>query len=181
MLSPELIGLLGLAALVILLLARMPVGLAMVVVGVGGNFALSAVVPWLRFEPYLAQFKTLLWGIVSNYELSVIPLFVFMGFLASHAGLSRDLFAGLNALVGRMRGGVGMAAVGACAAFGAVCGSSIATASTMGRIALPELKRLNYAPSFAAGTLAAGGTLGILIPPSVALVLYAVIVESALP
>ncbi|MEM1376679.1 MAG: TRAP transporter large permease [Pseudomonadota bacterium] len=180
MLSPEAIGLVALLGMVVLILLRMPVGLAMVVTGIVGNYALSLAVPWLRFEPYLAQFKTLLWGIVSNYELSIIPLFVLMGYLSSEAGLSRDIFRGLNALLGRVRGGVAIAAIGACAAFGAVSGSSVATASTMGRIALPELKRLSYAPSFAAGTLAAGGTLGILIPPSVALVLYAVIVEASI-
>ena len=106
---------------------------------------LSLVVPYLRFEPYLKQFKTLLWNTVANYELSVVPLFVLMGYLASHANLSRDLFQGVNALVGRFRGGVAMAAIGACAGFGAVCGSSLATASTMGRVALPELKRMDYA------------------------------------
>jgi tripartite ATP-independent transporter DctM subunit len=176
----EAIGLGGLAALFLLLALRMPVGLAMVAVGLGGNYALSLAAPYLRFEPYLAQFKTLLWGTVANYELSVVPLFVLMGYLASEAELSRDLFRGVNALTGRLRGGVAMAAVGACAGFGAVCGSSLATASTMGRVALPELRRLDYAPRLATGTLAAGGVLGILIPPSVALVLYAIIVEASI-
>jgi tripartite ATP-independent transporter DctM subunit len=176
----ELIGVGGLAVLFGLLALRMPVGLAMVAVGVGGNYALSLVAPYLRFEPYLAQFKTLLWGTVANYDLSVVPLFVLMGYLASEANLSRDLFRGVNALVGGMRGGVAMAAVGACAGFGAVCGSSLATASTMGRVALPELRRMNYAPRLATGSLAAGGVLGILIPPSVALVIYAIIVEASI-
>jgi tripartite ATP-independent transporter DctM subunit len=108
-----------------------------------------------------------------------VPLFILMGYLASHGGLSRDLFQGFNALIGRLRGGVAMAAVVSCAGFGAVCGSSLATASTMGRVALPELDRLKYAPRLATGALAAGGTLGILIPPSVALVLYAIIVEAS--
>lgn len=176
----EVIGVGGLAVLFGLLALRMPVGLAMVVVGIGGSYALSLVAPYLRFEPYLAQFKTLLWGTVANYDLSVVPLFVLMGYLASEANLSRDLFQGVNALFGRMRGGVAMAAVGACAGFGAVCGSSLATASTMGRVALPELRRLQYAPRLATGTLAAGGVLGILIPPSVALVIYAIIVEASI-
>ncbi|MEL6299683.1 MAG: TRAP transporter large permease [Pseudomonadota bacterium] len=180
MLEREVIGLIGLAALFGLLVIRVPVGIAMIAVGIGGNFALSLAVPFLRFEPYLKQFKTLLWGTVANYDLSVVPLFILMGFLASHAKLSRDLFQGFNALVGRFRGGVAMAAVAACAGFGAVCGSSLATASTMGRVALPELARLNYAPKLATGTLAAGGTLGILIPPSVALVIYAIIVEASI-
>jgi tripartite ATP-independent transporter DctM subunit len=151
-----------------------------VAVGIGGNFVLSLVVPFLRFEPFIKQFKTLLWSGVANYDLSVVPLFVLMGYLASQANLSRDLFQGVNALVGRLRGGVAMAAVGACAGFGAVCGSSLATASTMGRVALPELKRMEYDSKLATGTLAAGGTLGILIPPSVALVIYAIIVEASI-
>ena len=180
MLERETIGILGLIVLFGLLVLRVPVGLAMIAVGIGGNYALSIIAPYLKFDPYLKQFKTLLWGTVANYELSVVPLFILMGYLASHAKLSRDLFQGFNALVGRFRGGVAMAAIGACAGFGAVCGSSLATASTMGRVALPELKRLRYAPRLATGTLAAGGTLGILIPPSVALVIYAIIVEASI-
>ncbi|MGF1529045.1 MAG: TRAP transporter large permease, partial [Candidatus Competibacterales bacterium] len=173
----EWVGLAGLGVLLILLLLRIPVGLAMVVTGIGGAWVLSLVAPFLRFEPYLRQFKTLLWDTVANYELSVVPLFILMGYLAAHGGLSRDLFRGFYALVGRWPGGVAVATVGACAGFGAVCGSSLATASTMGRVALPELYRVGYAPALATGVLAAGGPLGILIPPSVALVLYSVVVE----
>lgn len=180
MIEREWIGIIGLACLFVLLILRVPVGLAMVGIGIGGNYALSLALPYLRFDPYLKQFKTLLWNVVANYELSVVPLFILMGYLASHAKLSRDLFQGMNALLGRFRGGVAMAAVGACAGFGAVCGSSLATSSTMGRVALPELRRMNYAPSLATGALAAGGTLGILIPPSVALVIYAIIVEASI-
>jgi tripartite ATP-independent transporter DctM subunit len=176
----ELVGLGGLVVLFVLLALRMPVGIAMVVVGIGGNYALSLVAPFLRFEPYLAQFKTLLWGVVANYDLSVVPLFVLMGYLASRANLARDLFQGAAAAFGRLRGGVAMAAIGACGGFGAVCGSSLATAAAMGRVALPELKRLNYSPRLATGALAAGGTLGILIPPSVALVIYAIITEASI-
>src|SRR5690606_25294813 len=113
----------------------------------------------------------------SNYDLSVLPMFILMGGLASRCGLSSDLFRGANAWLGRFRGGVAMAAVAACAGFGAVCGSSTATASTMGQVALPELRRYNYSGSLATGTIAAGGTLGILIPPSVVLIVYAIIVE----
>ena len=178
--SAEIIGVLGLLILFGLLAIRIPVGLAMVLVGIGGNFVLSLALPYLRFEPYLHQFKSLLWSSVASYDLSVVPLFILMGYLASNANLSRDLFQGVNAFVGKYRGGVAMSAIGACAGFGAVCGSSLATASTMGRVALPELRRLNYAPSFATGVLAAGGTLGILIPPSVALVIYAIIVEASI-
>lgn len=176
----ELIGLAGLGIMFLLLALRMPVGLAMLAIGIGGNYVLSLFVPFLRFEPYLNQFKALLWSTVANYDLSVVPLFVLMGYLASEANLSRDLFRGLEALMSRRRGGVAMAAVGACGGFGAVCGSSLATAATMGKVALPELRRLGYAPRLATGALAAGGTLGILIPPSVALVLYAIIVEGSI-
>ncbi|WP_417684121.1 TRAP transporter large permease [Roseibium sp.] len=176
----ELIGVAGLAILFILLILRMPVGLAMLVVGVGGTFVLSQFASYIRFGPYMKQFKTLLWGNMANYDLSVVPLFVLMGYLASQANLSRDLFRGMSALMGRFRGGVAMSAIGACAGFGAVCGSSLATASTMGRVALPELQKMNYSPRLATGALAAGGTLGILIPPSVALVIYAVIVEASI-
>jgi tripartite ATP-independent transporter DctM subunit len=178
--DPQTIGIAGLAVLFLLLALRMPVGLAMVAVGIGGNYVLSLAVSYVRFEPYLKQFKSLLWSNIANYSLSVVPLFVLMGFLASYSNLSRDLFQGMSALFSRLRGGVAMAVIGACAGFGAVCGSSLATASTMGRVALPELKRLNYSPRLATGTLAAGGTLGILIPPSVALVIYAIIVEASI-
>ena len=176
----EIVGLGALVVFFVLLALRMPVGLAMLAVGIGGNYALSIVAPFLRFEPYLMSFKSLTWSIMASYDLSVVPLFVLMGFLASHANLSRDLFQGMNAMISRVRGGVAIAAVGACAGFGAVCGSSLATASTMGRVALPELRRLHYNPRLATGALAAGGTLGILIPPSVALVIYAIIVEASI-
>ncbi|MCA0918793.1 TRAP transporter large permease [Pseudooceanicola nanhaiensis] len=180
MLDPITIGLLGLVVLFGLLLLRMPVGIAMIVVGVGGTWVLSLVVPFVRFVPYLRQFKSLLWENVANYDLSVVPLFVLMGYIAAEARLSSDLFKGLEALLSRLRGGVAMAAVAACGGFGAVCGSSLATAATMGKVALPELRDLGYSPRLASGALAAGGTLGILIPPSVALVIYAIIVEGSI-
>jgi len=180
MLDRETVGLIGLGVLFLLLVLRIPVGLAMVLTGIGGNYALSHVASYLRFEPYLRQFKSLLFNSVASYDLSVVPLFILMGYLASETGMSRDLFTGMRALVGRTRGGVAMAAIAACAGFGAVCGSSLATASTMGKVALPELRRMNYSARLATGTLAAGGTLGILIPPSVALIIYALIVEASI-
>jgi tripartite ATP-independent transporter DctM subunit len=128
----------------------------------------------------LAQLKNLAYSQFSIYDLSVLPMFVLMGNLASRAGLSRDLFRAANAWLGRMRGGVAMSAIAACAGFGAVCGSSLATASTMGQVALPELRRYRYSPELATGTLAAGGVLGILIPPSVVLVVYAIVVEASI-
>ncbi len=180
MLEPITIGILGLVVLFCLLLLRMPVGIAMIVVGIGGTWLLSLSVPFVRFLPYLRQFKSLLWENVSSYELSIVPLFILMGYITAEARLSSDLFKGLEALLSRLRGGVAMAAVTACGGFGAVCGSSLATAATMGKVALPELRAQGYAPRLAAGALAAGGTLGILIPPSVALVIYAVIVEGSI-
>jgi len=176
----EIVGLVGLGAVFLLLALRIPVALAMMLVGIGGNYALAEVTGFLKFAPYLKQFKTLFFNSVANYDLSVVPLFILMGYLASETGMSRDLFQGMRALVGRFRGGVAMAAVAACAGFGAVCGSSLATASTMGKVALPELRRMNYSVRLATGTLAAGGTLGILIPPSVALIIYALIVEASI-
>ncbi|MEO3416683.1 TRAP transporter large permease [Roseovarius sp. CAU 1744] len=180
MLDPITIGVIGLIVLFGLLILRMPVGIAMILVGIGGTWVLSHAVSYIRFVPYLKQFKSLLWENVANYDLSVVPLFVLMGYIAAEARLSSDLFKGLEALMSRLRGGVAMAAVAACGGFGAVCGSSLATAATMGKVALPELKKLGYAPSLASGSLAAGGTLGILIPPSVALVIYAIIVEGSI-
>jgi tripartite ATP-independent transporter DctM subunit len=169
-----LIGLEGLAALVALIAIRMPIAYAMILVGAGGMMVLS--------DPHvvLAQLKNLAYSQFSIYDLSVLPMFVLMGNIASRAGLSRDLFRAANAWVGWMRGGVAMSAVVACAGFGAVCGSSLATASTMGQVALPELRRYRYSPELATGTLAAGGVLGILIPPSVVLVVYAIVVEASI-
>lgn len=167
-----LIGIYGLIVLIALIAIRMPIGYAMILVGGIGASVMSG--------PYviLAQMKSLPYGQFSNYDLSVVPMFILMGNIASRAGLSRDLFRAANAWLGWMRGGVAVSAIAACAGFGAVCGSSLATASTMGQVALPELRRYNYAPSLATGTLAAGGVLGILIPPSVVLVVYAIIVEA---
>lgn len=166
------LGLSGLGLLVLLIAIRMPIAYAMIIVGAGGTVLLSG--PAIL----MSQMKTLAYGIFSNYDLSVVPLFVLMGHLATEAKLSQGLFRAANAWLGRLKGGVAMSAVAACAGFGAVCGSSLATASTMGQVALPELRRYNYSPALATGTLAAGGVLGILIPPSVVLVVYSVIVEA---
>ena len=172
-----LIGIAGIVLLFLLIIIRIPVALAMFLVGIIGSFFLGIFSDVFRFEAYLLQFKSALWNSVANFELSIIPIFLLMGFLATEIGLSKHLFQGMQALVGRIRGGVALAVIAACAAFGAVSGSSIATASTMGKISLPELQKLKYDESLSAGVIAAGGTLGILIPPSVALVLYAVTVE----
>ncbi|PLY05665.1 MAG: C4-dicarboxylate ABC transporter permease [Arcobacter sp.] len=176
----EIIGLLGLAVFFILLMLKARVAFAMAFVGIFGTFVLSLYVPYIRFMPYIMQYKSLLWENLANYNLSVIPLFILMGYLASHTKLAQDLFMGMNAILGKYKGGVAITAIGACAGFGAVSGSSLATASTMGKIALPELDKLNYSPRLSTGTLAAGGTLGILIPPSIALILYAIVVEASI-
>ncbi len=172
--DPLLLGLGGLAALIGLIALRMPVAYAMILVG-GLGTALA--VPG-GGTLMLNQLKTLGYGQFSVYDLSVIPMFVLMGALATRAGFSAALFRATNAWLGRLRGGTAMAAIAACAGFGAVSGSSLATASTMGRVALPELRRYRYSGALATGTLAAGGVLGILIPPSVVLILYAVLVEA---
>ncbi len=167
-----LIGLAGLIALLALIVVRVPIAYTMILVGAVGAAIESGP------DVVLYQLKDLAYSQFSNYDLSVLPMFILMGSLAARVGLSRDLFRGADAWFGRFRGGVAMAAVAACGGFGAVCGSSTATASTMGIVALPELRRYNYAPSLATGTIAAGGTLGILIPPSVVLIVYAIIVET---
>lgn len=176
----ELIGLAGMVLFFILLILKARVAFAMVFVGIVGTFFLSIYLSYIKFIPYMMQYKSLLWENLANYELSVIPLFILMGYLSSHTKLAQDLFQGMNAILGRFRGGVTITAIAACAGFGAVSGSSLATASTMGRIALPEMDKLGYSQRLSTGTLAAGGTLGILIPPSIALVLYSIVVEASI-
>lgn len=164
-------GLTGFAALLALMAIRVPIGVAMLSVGIGGYGLYSGVTPLLAF------LKTSTYYQFSTYSLSVIPLFVLMGEFATHAGMSRALYRTAAAFLGHRRGGLAMASIGGCAAFGAICGSSLATAATMGQVALPEMRRYNYSGALATGSLAAGGTLGILIPPSVILVLYALMAE----
>ncbi|MCC1493208.1 TRAP transporter large permease [Cognatishimia sp. F0-27] len=158
--------------LLILVFLRMPIALAMIGVGVGGTWLVIGT-PMMT----LNQLKTLTYGTFSNYSFSIIPLFLLMGQFATLSGMSAALFRAAEGFLGHRKGGVAMSAVGACAGFGAICGSSLATAATMGQVALPELKRYGYPGSLATGSLAAGGTLGILIPPSVILVIYAILAE----
>ena len=167
-----LVGLAGLLGLLFLIALRIPIAYAMIVTGGIGVTILNG--PLI----FMSQLKDLAYIQFSIYDLSVVPMFVLMGNLATKAGLSRELFRAANAWVGWVRGGVAMSAIIACAGFGAVCGSSLATASTMGKVALPELRHYKYSGSLPTGTLAAGGVLGILIPPSVVLVVYAIIVEA---
>ena len=164
-------GVASFAILLVLLALRVPIGVAMLAVGAGGFIWIQGLTPLLLF------LKTTPFETFANYTFSVIPLFLFMGNVASGAGLSSRLFRGANAMVGHFKGGMAMAAVGACAAFGTICGSSLATAATMGQVALPEMRKYGYSGALATGTLAAGGTLGILVPPSVPLVIYAILTE----
>ena len=166
------IALIAFALMLGAIFLRLPIGLAM---GLTGFFGIWYVLG--RPTPPLAQMKTLSYDTFSSYSLSIVPLFLLMGQFATKSGMSGALFEAASDWLGHRKGGVAMAAVGACAGFGAVCGSSLATASTMGQVALPEMRKRGYSDSLATGVLAAGGTLGILIPPSVILVIYAILTE----
>jgi C4-dicarboxylate transporter DctM subunit len=166
------LGGVGFLVLLALLAMRIPIGVAMLAVGIVGYGIIAGV------DALLSYLKTEMYWRFTTYDLSVVPLFVLMGNFAAKAGLSQALFRAANVWLGHFRGGIAMAAIGGCAGFGAIAGSSLATAATMGQVALPELKRYNYSGALATGTLAAGGTLGILIPPSVVLIIYAIIVEA---
>lgn len=170
------IGFLMFGVMLALLVVRIPIGIAMFGVGAAGYVYLSGG----DIGPLLATLKNLAYARLSNYDLLVIPLFLLMGQFATHGGLSNALFRCVSAFMGHMKGGVAMAAVGACAGFGAICGSSLATAATMGQVALPELRRYGYSGALATGCLAAGGTLGIMIPPSVPLVIYAILTQESI-
>jgi len=158
--------------LLFLIFIRIPIGLTMFAVGLGGAWVVYG-----SYMPILSQLKQVTFSTFSSYSLSVIPLFLLIDQFAALGGLSQALFKAAEAWIGHRKGGVAMAAVGACAGFGAICGSSLATAATMGQVALPELKRAGYAGGISTACLAAGGTLGILIPPSVVLVIYAILTE----
>lgn len=165
------IGLIGMATLVGMILARIPVAVALGLVGFVGYAAIDG------FAKARLVFGAVPLELSSAYTLSVLPLFTLMGALATMAGLSGDLFRASNAVFAGMRGSLAMAAVGASAAFGAVCGSSLATAATMSRISIPQMLKAGYSPALAAGVVAAGGTLGILIPPSLILMIYGIIAQ----
>ncbi len=172
--TPMEIGLVGIGVLLLLLVASMPVALAMGIVGIAGYAAV------ISPRAALAVLQMDLYETFSNYGLTVIPLFVLMGQVAFHAGISRRLFNTAYHWLGWARGGMAMATVGACAAFAAICGSGPATAATMASVALPEMRRIGYADSLAAGTVAAGGSLGMLIPPSVVFIVYGVLTEQSI-
>lgn len=166
------LGIVSLPVLLGLIFLRMPIGLAMMVCGLGGTIWVTG-----GSVVVLAKLKTETYSTFSSYSLSIVPLFLLMGQFATLGGMSTSLFKAAETWLGHRKGGVAMAAVGACAGFGSICGSSLATAATMGQVALPELRRYGYSGGLATATLAAGGTLGILIPPSVVLVIYAILTE----
>lgn len=170
--SSLLLALTGFAGLFVLVILHVPIGIAMMVVGAAGFAALVGP------GPAVALFGSEVSTTLSSADLAVVPVFLLMGAFASQAGLSADLYRFADAFVGHRRGGLAMATIGGCAGFGALCGSSLATVGTMHRIAYPEMLARNYAPHFAAGTIAVGGTLGILVPPSIIMVVYAVLTES---
>ena len=171
MTTPMLIGLGLLGLMMLLMVVRVPIAATMLIPGFIGYWLLASP------EALLAHLKGVAFARLSVYDLSVIPLFLLMGYFATQGGLSRDLFRAANAMIGHVKGGMAMAAVLACAMFGTVCGSSVATAATIGQVAIPEMKRLGYSGRIYTATLAAGGTLGILIPPSVILIVYGILTE----
>ena len=169
--APDLVAISGFAALFAMMLARVPIGIAMALVGVGG---FAAIAGW---SPALNLLATSPVRTVTDYNLSLIPMFILMGVFATAPGMSGELFRAGHAWLGRFKGGLALATIGACGGFAAICGSSVATAATMSNIALPEMRRFGYRDDLATGVIAAGGTLGILIPPSVVLAVYAFITE----
>jgi tripartite ATP-independent transporter DctM subunit len=172
--SLELAGVAGILVLLLLLALRMPVGIAMMVVGTAGIALLA------NERAALSTLANEAIAITTKVELLVIPLFILMGNLATASGLSRNLYDAAYAWVGARRGGLASATVLGCAGFSALCGSSVASAVTVGRVALPEMQRHRYDPGLATGTVAAGGTLGILIPPSAGFVIYAILTEQSI-
>lgn len=172
--DPYTTGFIGLAAMFVLIVFQVPVGIAMGVVGVVGTGMI------IGFDPALTLLATEPSGAMAAEGLAVIALFLLMGNLAHVGGLSSELYRLAHVYLGHKRGGLIFATVGACAGFGAICGSSVATAATMARIALPEMLSRGYAKPLAAGSIAAGGTLGMIIPPSVVMILYAILTENSI-
>ena len=166
------IGIASFPVLMVLIFLRVPIGLSMFLVGLGGLIMVTD-----GTQVAFGRLKSETYSTFSSYSLTIVPMFLLMGHFATLGGMSSALFKAAEGFLGHKKGGVAMASIGACAGFGAICGSSLATAATMGRVALPELKQYGYAGGFSTATLAAGGTLGILIPPSVVLVIYALLTD----
>jgi tripartite ATP-independent transporter DctM subunit len=167
-------GLIGLAAMMVIAFLRVPIALAMAIVGIVGYAYMR---DW-NWTVAFASAQTKIYETGRNYTLSVVPLFILMGSFTTRAGMSQELFRAAYAFIGHLRGGLAMATVLACAGFGAICGSSIATAATMAKVAYPSMKRFGYSDALSTGSIAAGGTLGILIPPSTIMVIYGVFTET---
>jgi C4-dicarboxylate transporter DctM subunit len=172
--TPLIIGYIGIALLIILLFSGIHIGLAMGLIGFLGIAYINSM------GAGLMVLKTVPFTTFSNYGLSVIPLFILMGIVCFHAGISKELYEAVHKWLGHLKGGLAMATVGACAFFAAVSGSSLATAATMGAVALPEMRRYKYDSALATGAIAAGGTMGILIPPSVPLVIYGILANQSI-
>ncbi|MHA1536183.1 MAG: TRAP transporter large permease [Alphaproteobacteria bacterium] len=173
--SDELIGIAAFGGLFGLILLRVPVAIALGLVGLLGYAAIDG---WDRA---LIAASSTPYDLTDKYSLTVVPLFVLMGVVASRSGMSAELFRAANAVFSGARGALAMGTIGACAGFGSICGSSLATAATMARVAVPEMRRYGYDERIATGVVASGGTLGVLIPPSVILIVYAVIAEQGVP
>ncbi len=169
--STDAVAVLGFVALFALMLLRVPVGMAMGLVGVTGFGYL------VGFSPALKMVGQTSMRTVTDYTFGVIPMFLLMGAFVSNSGMSRELFRAANGFVGHLRGGLGIATVAACGGFAAICGSSVATAATFSAVAYPEMRRYHYPQSFATGVIAAGGTLGAMLPPSTVLAVYGIITE----
>ena len=169
--STDAVAIAGFVVLFALMLLRVPIGMAMGLVGVSGFAYLSGGGPALKIVGHTTM-RT-----VTDFNFAVIPLFLLMGSLATTSGMSRELFRAANGFVGHLRGGLGIATIAACGGFAAICGSSVATAATFSRVAYPEMRRYGYPQSFATGVIAAGGTLGIMIPPSTVFAVYGLITE----
>lgn len=172
--SPIQYGCLGMVLLLVLIFIRMPIGMAMILVGALGFGAINGL------GPSMAILQNVPYETFAQYSYSVVPLFILMGNFAFKSGLSNDLYWAVHKLMGSLKGGLAMATVGACGAFAAICGSSVATAITMGVVALPEMKKFKYSDALATGSIAAGGTLGILIPPSTIMVIYGIITQQSI-
>ncbi len=170
----ELWGLVGFAVTLGLIMFRIPIGMAMALVGAVGTWLLGG------FDTFKFALGTAPFNALFPYSLSVLPLFIMMGVVAAYSGMSRNLFLAANTFLGHQRGGLAAATIGASAVFGAVCGSSLATAATMSKVALPEMKKLGYQDGLASGAVAAGGTLGIMIPPSIPLALYGLLTQTSI-
>ncbi len=167
-------GLVGLAAMMLLAFVRVPIALSMGIVGIVGYAYMR---DW-SWAPAFATAQTKIYETGRNYTLSVVPLFILMGNFVTRAGMSQELFRAAYAFIGHLRGGLAMATITACAGFGAICGSSIATAATMAKVAYPSMKKFGYSDALATGSIAAGGTLGILSPPSTIMVIYGIFTET---